>query len=72
MQARILNNKREGAFECHKSDVNTVKIRRVKSDNTLTHSIMPNYCSIYEIIQMQKSFVYLQNQAKRDLFGDAV
>lgn len=33
---------------------------------------MPNYCSIHEIIQMQKSFAYLQNQAKRDLFGNAV
>lgn len=50
IQACVLNNKQEARFECYRSDVNTGKRKRVvKSADTWTHSIVPNYCSIYII-----------------------
>lgn len=49
IEACVLNNKQEGRFECYESDVNTGK-RVVKSADTWTHSIMLNYCNIYNII----------------------
>lgn len=48
IQECVLNNKQEGRFECYRSDVKGKRV--VKSADTRTHSIMPNYCSIYNII----------------------